>query len=100
MGGTKSIQLATNSQLLPLLQEPLNDDCSSLPFYYYDVRINSSEGEMVITKIVYEIIYLSEYLDYEQVTAVTINITVVNRGRQYSHPTVKTFIIQLQSELS
>ena len=55
---------------------------------------------MVITKIVYEIIYLSEYLDYEQVTAVTINITVVNRGRQYSHPTVKTFITQLQSELS
>ena len=55
---------------------------------------------MAIAKNFDEIIYLSEYLDCQKVTGVTINITVVNRGRQHGHPTVKTIITQLQSKLS
>ena len=77
-----------------LLQPPGIDNCYMLAIKHYDVRINSSKGEVLSEKIdITTVIF--DYLDNQ--STITINITVIDIKGQRSIPTITETTIGIQN---
>ena len=79
-----------------LLQPPEIDTCSMLAIKHYDVRINSSKGEVLSEKIESTIV-IFDHLDNHSTITYTVSITVVDIKGQKSIPTVTETTIGIQN---
>ena len=79
-----------------LLQPPEIDTCSMLTIKHYDLRINSSKGEVLSEKIDNTTV-LFDHLDNHSTIAYTVSITVVDIKGQRSIPAVTEMTIDIQN---
>ena len=77
-----------------LLQLPEIDTCSMLAIKHYDVRINSSKGEVLSEKIDNTTV-IFDHLNNHSTITYTVSITVVDIKGQRSIPTVTEMIIAI-----
>ena len=81
-----------------LLQPSEIDTCSMLAIKHYDVRINSSKGEVLSEKIDnITVIYILDHLDDHSTITYTVSITVVDIKGQRSISTVTEMTIGMQN---
>ena len=78
-----------------LLQPPEIDTCSMLKIHY-DVRINSSKGE-VLSENISTTSFVFDHLDNHSTITYTVSITVVDIKGQRSIPTVTEMTIGMQN---
>ena len=79
-----------------IIQPPEIDTCSMLLIKHYDVRINSSKGEVLSEKIDTTTIVF-DHLDNQSTITYTVSITVVDIKGQKSIPTVTNRTIGIQN---
>ena len=77
-----------------IIQPPEIDNCYMLTIKHYDVRINSSKGEVLPEKIDSTTV-IFDYLNNQ--STITINITVIDIKGQKSIPTVTETTIGIQN---
>ena len=79
-----------------LLQPPEIDTCSMLAIKHYDVRINSSKGEVLSEKVDNTTV-IFDHLDNHSTITYTVSITVVDIKGQRSIPTVTEMTTYMQN---
>ena len=79
-----------------LLQPPEIDTCSMLVIKHYDVRINSSKGEVLSEKVDNTTVVF-DHLDNHSTITYTVSITVVDIKGQRSIPTVNEMTIGMNN---
>ena len=76
--------------IIIILQPPLIDECSMVAVKHYDVRISSSDGEMMLerTEPDHVITFMFDYVGSHSIIIFKINITVTDINGQRSNSSV------------
>ena len=82
--------------VMVLLQSPEIDTCSMLAIKHYDVRMNSSKGE-VLSENISTTSVVFDHLDNHSTITYTVSITVVDIKGQRSNSTVTDMTIGIQN---
>ena len=85
--------------IIIILQPPLIDECSMVAVKHYDVRISSSDGEMMLerTEPDHAITFMFEYVGSHSIITFKINITVTDiNGQRVIHQLLREVFLICQ----